>query len=108
MIRLLLLMLVLGAGLLFAMENRDQTIVLRMLFSELTPPMPVYVVVLASFALGVLVAGLMVVPDWIRTHLELRRQRRQIAALEERLTTPTPQTAGSPQTPRNILPDDAA
>jgi uncharacterized membrane protein YciS (DUF1049 family) len=69
--------------------------------------MPVYVVVLASFALGVLVAGLMVVPDWIRTHLELRRQRRQIAALEERLATPTASGPARVE-PRDILPDDVA
>ncbi len=102
MIRLLLLLVVLAVALLFALENRDQTIVLRLLFGEITPPTPVYLVVLASFALGVLIAGLLVVPDWIRTRLQLRRQRRQIAALEERLNAP------SPRPPGDAFPDSVA
>lgn len=108
MIRLLLLLVVLAVALLFALENRDQTIVLRLLFGEITPPMPVYLVVLASFALGVLIAGLLVVPDWIRTRLQLRRQRRQIAALEERLNAPPAPVPPSVQPPRDVFPDSVA
>jgi len=105
MIRLLLLLLVLAVALLFALENRDQMIVLRLLFGEIMPPTPVYLVVLTSFAIGVLVAGLLVVPDWIRTRLQLRRQRRQIAALEERLNAPPTPAPPSVQPPRDVFPD---
>jgi len=85
MIRLLLLLLVSAAAFVFALDNRDQMIALRMPLGESTPPISVPLLVLASFASGLVVAVLLVAPEWIRARLQVRRQRRQIAALEERL-----------------------
>ncbi|MEO5656026.1 MAG: LapA family protein [Nitrospiria bacterium] len=108
MIRLIILLVVLAAALLFAMQNQDQAIALRLLFGRITPPLPVYLIVLGSFALGVLVAGMLVVPDWVRTRLQLRRQRREILVLEERLSavavrTPAPSPSDAP---RPLFPDE--
>jgi uncharacterized membrane protein YciS (DUF1049 family) len=85
MIRLLLLLLVSAAAFVFALDNRGQMIALRMPLGESTPPISVPLLVLGSFASGLVVAVLLVAPEWIRARLQVRRQRRQIAALEERL-----------------------
>ncbi len=87
MIRLLLLLLVSAAAFVFALDNRDQMIALRMPLGQSAPPVSVPLLVLASFASGLVVAVLLVAPEWIRARLQVRRQRRQIAALEERLET---------------------
>jgi len=109
MIRLIVLIIVLIAALLFAMENGDRT-TLRMFFGAITwQDVPVYVVILASFGLGMVVTGIMIIPEWIRTRLELRRQRRQIAALEERLSNVAPSISSSaPEKPPRLFPDDVA
>jgi uncharacterized membrane protein YciS (DUF1049 family) len=85
MIRLLLLLLVSAAAFVFALDNRDQMIALQMPLGKSTPPISVPLLVLASFASGLVVAVLLVAPEWIRARLQVRRQRRQIAALEDRL-----------------------
>ena len=92
MIRLLLLLLVSAAAFVFALDNRDQMIALRMPLGESTPPISVPLLVLASFASGLVVAVLLVAPEWIRARLQVRRQRRQIATLEEQLEMTGPIT----------------
>jgi uncharacterized membrane protein YciS (DUF1049 family) len=71
---------------------------------ESTPPISVPLLVLASFASGLVVAVLLVAPEWIRARLQVRRQRRQIAALEERLEASpgpiAPDAAPPPGDPR--------
>jgi len=100
MIRLLLLLLVSAAAFVFALDNRDQMIALRMPLGESTPPISVPLLVLASFASGLVVAVLLVAPEWIRARLQVRRQRRQIAALEGQLEMT------GPITPNAVPPPD--
>jgi len=108
MIRFIVLIIVLILGLLFALENGDRT-TLRMFFGAITwQDVPMYLVILTSFGLGITVTGIMLVPEWIRTRLELRRQRRQIAALEERLSNADPSLPPSVPQPPRLFPDDVA
>ncbi len=98
MIRLFLLLLIIILYFTFVLYNKEDLIVLKFALGLSTAPLPVYLLVLGSLIVGMFLAGLLVLPGWIRMRIELRRQRRTIEKMEEELTqmaSRLPDTAGS-------------
>ncbi len=87
MIRLALIVILTVVVLLVASENRNDLVMVELLFGFRTPPVSLAALVLASFAAGAATIALWVVPAWIRASLRARRQRREIEALEGQVAT---------------------
>ncbi|MFQ5781140.1 MAG: lipopolysaccharide assembly protein LapA domain-containing protein [Nitrospiria bacterium] len=82
MIRLIFMILVIFALFGFAYTNQDQTISLSIFWQTQIGPVPVYVVVIASFLFGAVFAMLMTFPGWIKSMIDQRRQSKRIEQLE--------------------------
>lgn len=80
MIRLILVGTLLLLSLSFFLQNQEQEVTLRYLFGLRSASTPIYKPILAAFAIGLLVAGILLFPAWIRGRIELRRK---IKALQE-------------------------
>ncbi|MBI3611130.1 MAG: LapA family protein [Nitrospirae bacterium] len=93
MIRVLIFTLILLLGFTVVVRNTEQTVVLQYFFGLATPPLPVYQLVSGAFIAGMLLAGLLIFPEWIRMRLEIRRQRKSLQRIEDemaRLRPPSP------------------
>jgi uncharacterized integral membrane protein len=86
MIRLLILLLVIILYFTFVLSNLEEKTELRFLFGLKTQPLPVYLLVLGSFTIGMLLASILVIPGWIRMRMEMRRQRKTIEQMEQELS----------------------
>ena len=85
MIRLLLLLLVIILYLAFVIYNLEDRVVLHYVLGLSTRPLPVYLLTLGSLILGMILAVVFTLPGWIRMRMEMRRQRRTIAQMEQEL-----------------------
>ena len=85
MIRLLLLLLVIILYLTFVIYNLEDRVVLNYVLGLSTQPLPVYLLILGSLILGMILAGVLTLPGWIRMRMEMRRQRRTIDQMEQEL-----------------------
>ena len=85
MIRLILIILILLAVLSFSIKNANQEVILEYYFGLSTAPIPVYQVILWTFVLSVFVTTLLLLPDWIKLRLTVRRQRKVLKRLEDEL-----------------------
>ena len=102
MIRTLLFTLILTLGFTFILKNTDQTVALRFFFGMQTSPIPIYQLVAGAFIVGMLLAGILVFPEWIRLRLEVRRQRKALQRIEEemdRIRPSAPVMAPPPHAP---------
>jgi uncharacterized integral membrane protein len=75
---ILILLLILTLGL----YNLDQSVQLRYLFGLTSPHLPLPLVMIGAFLAGMLTAGLLLVPAWIRMRWSLRKQQRQLSELQ--------------------------
>ncbi|MCP9455240.1 MAG: LapA family protein [Nitrospira sp.] len=113
MIRLIIVGILLLLSVAFVLQNQEQEVTLRYFFGLLEDSTPVYKPILAGFVVGLLVAGILLFPPWIRGRIELRRKTRALQEAEvdlERLrqslekltgrTLPPPPREGS-QEPAN-------
>jgi uncharacterized integral membrane protein len=82
MIRLIFMILVIFALFGFAYTNQNQTASLYLFWGVHSEPIPIYLIVIASFLLGTTFAALMVFPGWIKLKLERRRLAKRIEQLE--------------------------
>jgi uncharacterized membrane protein YciS (DUF1049 family) len=85
MIRLILVILVLFAAISFGIKNATQEVTLEYYFGWSTAPFPVYQLILWSFIMSVFVITLLLLPEWIRLRLTVRRQRKDIERLKDEL-----------------------
>lgn len=93
MMRAVFVAVVTVAALIVANENRNELLTLNVLFGFRTPPVSVALLVLVSFAAGVIATALLVVPAWLRASLKARRQRREIETLDAQRTSQVPAPA---------------
>lgn len=112
MVRLILMILVICALFGFAYSNQDQTIGLSLFWQVETGPLPVYVVVIASFLFGTIFALMMSFPGWLRSMINQRRQSKRIEQLEidlDLVRSEALKTGPSPAPPASIeeIHDDA-
>ena len=86
MIRLIFLLIVIILYFTFVLYNMEENIVLKYALGLSSQPLPVYLVILGSIMVGMLLAGILVIPGWIRMRVEMRRQRRTIEQMEQELS----------------------
>jgi len=79
------LFLILGiSGLFFGAlyMNQEQEVSLHFFWGMETSPLPIYLIVLSSFLVGLFVSVLIFVPGWIRSMLDRRKKSKRIEQLE--------------------------
>jgi len=74
MIRIILVGILLLLSLAFFLQNQEQQVTLRYFFGLMDASTPVYQPIMAGFGVGLLVAGILLFPPWIRGRIELRRK----------------------------------
>ncbi len=82
MIRLILVAILLLLSLTFFLQNQEQEVTLRYLFGLKTASTPIYTPILSAFAMGILVATILLFPAWIRGRIELRRKTKALQEAE--------------------------
>ena len=95
MIRLIFIIAVILAAFSFSIKNMDQKVTLQYFFGLSTPPVSIFQVVLGTFVLSLLVIIVLLLPEWIRLRLRLRRQRKDLERLEEELNRFSPPVSPS-------------
>jgi uncharacterized integral membrane protein len=82
MIRIIIVGILLLLSVAFVLQNQEQEVTLRYFFGLLEESTPVYKPILAGFVVGLLVAGILLFPPWIRGRIELRRKTRALQEAE--------------------------
>ena len=82
MIRLILVGILLLLSLAFFLQNQEQEVTLRYFFGLFEASTPIYRPILAGFAMGLLVSGILLFPPWVRGRIELRRKTKALQEAE--------------------------
>ena len=82
MIRLILVGILLLLSLAFFLQNQEQEVTLRYFFGLLEASTPIYKPILTAFAVGLLVAGILLFPPWVRRRIDLRRKTKALQDAE--------------------------
>ncbi|MEW6246778.1 MAG: LapA family protein [Nitrospirota bacterium] len=82
MIRLVLVGILLLLSLAFFLQNQEQEVTLRYFFGFRSASTPIYKPILGAFATGLLVAGILLFPAWVRGRIELRRKTKALQEAE--------------------------
>jgi uncharacterized integral membrane protein len=82
MIRLILVGTLLLLCLAFFLQNQEQEVTLRYFFGLFSASTPIYKPILAGFAVGLLVSGILLFPPWVRGRIELRRKTKALQEAE--------------------------
>ncbi len=107
MIRLILVGILLLLTLAFFLQNQDQEVTLRYFFGLLEASTPIYKPILAAFAVGLLVLGILLFPLWVQSRIELRRKTKTLQEAEvdlERLRQSIEKISGRTPTPSPLEP----
>lgn len=107
MIRLILVGILVLLSLAFFLQNQEQEVTLRYLFGLLEASTPIYKPILAAFAMGLLVSGILLFPPWVRSRIELRRKTKALQEAEvdlERLRESLEKLSGRAATPTALEP----
>ncbi len=78
MIRLILVGILLLLSLSFFLQNQEQEVTLRYFFGLRAASTLIYKPILAAFAIGLLVSGILLFPAWVRGRIELRRKMKAL------------------------------
>ena len=78
MIRLTLVGTLLLLSLAFFLQNQEQEVTLRYFFGLRSASTLIYKPILAAFAIGLLVSGILLFPAWVRGRIELRRKMKAL------------------------------
>lgn len=98
MIRLILVGVLLLLSLTFFLQNQEQEVTLRYFFGLREATTELWRPVLSAFAVGILVATILLFPAWVQVRLELRRKMKALQEAEadlERLRRTPAEHAGS-------------
>ena len=82
MIRLILVGTLLLLCLAFFLQNQEQEVTLRYFFGLFEASTPIYKPILAGFAVGLLVSGILLFPPWVKGRIELRRKTKALQEAE--------------------------
>ncbi len=82
MIRLILVGTLLLLSLAFFLQNQEQEVTLRYFFGLREASTLIYKPILAAFAIGLLVSGILLFPAWVRGRIELRRKTKALQEAE--------------------------
>ncbi|MGE0643674.1 MAG: LapA family protein [Nitrospira sp.] len=101
MIRVLLIGILLLLSLAFVLQNQEQEVTLRYFFGLLEASTPMYQPIMAGFAVGLLVAAILLFPPWVRGRIEIKRKTKALQQAEvdlERLRRSLENISGRPTT----------
>ncbi len=62
--------------------NQEQRVSLHFFWGMETSPLPIHLIVLGSFLIGLLFSALLFVPGWVRSMLDRRKKSKRIEELE--------------------------
>jgi len=103
MIRLILVGILLLLSLVFFLQNQEQEVTFRYFslfhFGMQEVSTPIYKPILSAFALGLLVASILLFPAWVRAWIDLRRKTKVLQEAEadlDRLRQTMEKTARQP------------
>ncbi len=82
MIRLIFVGILLLLSLAFFLQNQEQEVTLRYFFGLRSASTHIYKPILAAFAIGLLVSGILLFPAWVRGRIELRRKMKALQQAE--------------------------
>ncbi len=108
MIRVILVGTLLLLSLAFFLQNQEQEVTLRYFFGLRSASTLIYKPILAAFAIGLLVSGILLFPAWVRGRIELRRKTKALQeaevdlerlrqSLEKATRRATPPALGDPE-----------
>jgi uncharacterized membrane protein YciS (DUF1049 family) len=114
MIRLILVGILLLLSLTFFLQNQAQQVTIRYFFGLREATTELYKPVLSAFAVGLMVASILLFPAWVQGRLELRRKTKALQEAEadlERLRKAVERTIGQTdrqrvREPAEELPDE--
>ncbi|MBI3603509.1 MAG: LapA family protein [Nitrospirae bacterium] len=112
MIRWILVAILLLLSLTFFLQNQEQEVTLRYFFGLREASTELWRPVLSAFAVGILVASILLFPAWVRGRLELRRKTKALQEAEADLEQlrkaieKPPRHAGGQQNRPEGLPDE--
>ena len=104
--RLVLVGTLLLLSLSFFLQNQEQEVTLRYFFGLRSASTPIYKPILAAFAIGLFVSGILLFPAWVRGRIEIRRKTKALQEAEvdlERLRQSVDEAtrgSSSPETPK--------
>jgi len=82
MIRLVLVGILLLLSFSFFLQNQEQEATLRYFFGLHSASTPIYKPILSAFAIGLLVASILLFPAWVRGRLDLKRKTKALQEAE--------------------------
>ncbi len=97
MIRFLLILILFVVAFTLAINNLQETIRIHYFFGYESRPIHVYLLIVGAFLLGMVITVLLLLPEWVKNRLRLRRQERTLQRLESELRqshVPPTQEAG--------------
>ncbi len=82
MIRFALVLFFILVVFVFTIKNLDKTIRIQSFFGYESPPLPVYLLVIGAFFFGMLMAVVLLLPEWVKNRMQLRRHEKTLQRLE--------------------------
>ncbi|MGH7231530.1 MAG: LapA family protein [Nitrospiraceae bacterium] len=82
MIRLVLICILLLLSLSFFLQNQEEEVTLNYFFGLQSASTPIYKPILSAFAIGLLVALILLFPAWVKGRIELRRKTKALQEAE--------------------------
>lgn len=94
MIRLAIILVIFLAALIFAVNNMEQQVAIWYFFGKTTEPIPFYFLILVAFFSGMILSILLIFPHWIKLRLELRKHKKILGKVEQKLSHLRPEKEG--------------
>jgi len=85
MARLILFLILCIIVLTFSLYNLEKTIRFRYFLGYETPPLPVYLLIIAAFFFGMFFTVILVFPQWIKNRSQLKKNEKSFQRLESEL-----------------------
>ena len=86
MIRVILVLLILLGAIGFGFQNHAETVIVHYLPGLATEGVPVYILALGSFIVGMAAGIVMTLPSWMKDKLALRKHRKFLSRAEDELS----------------------
>ncbi len=86
MIRIILILCILVGAIGFGFQNRAETITIHYVPGLATEGVPVYILALGSFIVGMVAGIVMTLPSWMKDKLALRKHRKVLSRAEDELS----------------------
>jgi putative membrane protein len=107
MIRLILVGTIFLLSLTFFLQNQEEVVTLRYFFGFKSGSTEIYKPILLAFAVGMLVASILLFPSWVQSRIQLRRKTKALQEAEADLERLRLTVARGQRPPGRFEPDEA-